>query len=190
MLRAVYQTALVIAADQNPSFGLLQQVNKIGLEAGREEQTKASALIHHGFVSLENQAKYLIVGKKSGLKQITIENLEFFLRLMHKTVHPLNLHITLNLRSAFSSQVSLFPKPDKEQLSQYMNISNFIGWMTLRILTLFNRNGRLFNDDWMRRTNALDAAFEALVTGFADLDKPLGRAVIDLIDKKFTFNKD
>ncbi|MBT3231386.1 MAG: hypothetical protein HN356_01085 [Calditrichaeota bacterium] len=188
MLRSVYQTVLIIAADQDSNFDFLGQEDNIGQNVGQATEEKRSKIIHKGFVSLEKEASRLIVGNKSDLKQVTIQNLEYFLRIIHKTVHPLNPHISSNLRVAFNRKLSLFPEPDDDQLSQYLNISNFIGWMTLRVLSLFNRHQQLFNDDWMRRTKALDEAFETLVEGFAELEKPIGEAIIELIDKKFSFN--
>ena len=179
MLRAVYQTVIVIAADQTSNFCFREQVEKICSVLGQSEEEKRSKIIHSGFVSLEREANRLVVGDKSELRQSSIESLEKFLRIMHKTVHPLNLHIGLNFKSAIQKQLPLFPEPDEEQLSQYMNNSAFIGWMTMRIITLFNLQDQPFSDDWLKMTKALDGAFKTLVTGFADLGKPIGDYWID-----------
>lgn len=188
LLRHVYQTVLIIAADQNPTFDLTGRLGKIGTKTGQTEEARKSTVLHRGFVSLEKEAVKLVVGSKSELNQATIESLENFLRNMHGTVHPFKQHALLNLLPAFYNQLLLFPNPDEEQLSQYMNISAFIGWMTLRILTLLNRHGQLSHDNWVKRTKALDGAFEAHVTEFAGLGRSIGKSILELIDKKFTFN--
>lgn len=122
---------------------------------------------------------------ESGLSQPEQDELALLVKLMHSHVHRTEMHVVhlvLSTRER-TKPASTIPVWDDHLASHYGNISLAIAWMFVRLLShAVPEQHRL--PQWTKSRDVLEKSLRFI---FEKWDKPIGAAIIRLIDTKFAF---
>ena len=88
-----------------------------------------------------------------------------------------------------SAPLPVAPRPDANSASMYLNRSNELGWMHLRLMPMLQIHAGAFGAEWTLKWNILDESFRFAVESLTkDLGKPIGAAISHLVDTCFAFH--
>jgi hypothetical protein len=81
--------------------------------------------------------------------------------------------------------------PDGDgQFAMYMNRFLEVAWMTHRLLPMLQTARVHFPEPWQQRWSTLDDIFQSFVFSLtANLGKPIGGAIVELVTVKFPFSE-
>jgi hypothetical protein len=82
------------------------------------------------------------------------------------------------------------PQPTIRSFTAYMNRFSEVCWMLLRTFPLLQLTRKAFGEKWTDKWRVLDDSFLAMAKGLEELGKPIGAAIIELLDKSFHFCPD
>jgi len=133
----------------------------------------------------------LMLRGRSGLPPQTVLELERWEQLFHFEVHGSMLTrgytATQMLRT---KRFSLWPLPESDEASMYMCREGEVAWMLTRLLPLLQTSARAFGEEWAHRWDVLDESFRYYSEDLGKIGKPIGYAIIELVDRKFPFKPD
>jgi len=72
----------------------------------------------------------------------------------------------------------------------YMCREGEVAWMLTRLLPLLQTSARAFGEEWAHRWDVLDESFRYYSEDLGKIGKPIGYAIIELVDRKFPFKPD
>jgi hypothetical protein len=147
----------------------------------------------------EQQVNERMIGGTSGLTPSTIEVLKNWNDQFDVEVHDARLSHTRYMRWMTGREVlSIGPRfvtddprlPSCDvQFANYMNRFLEIAWMAHRLLPMLQTRSVRFGEHWRARWSALDAIFNSFVFVLtAELGKPIGGAMVELVTVKFPFS--
>lgn len=134
-----------------------------------------------------SKALKLFCGTDSGLSIATQEELEFWRDLFHMQVHGASFSDVELLGNLQNGLLPLLSAPSEVNIALYMNRSQEIAWMIVRLLPLLKFEAVEINDDWRNKYHVLDDSFRYSIEGLASIGKKISHAIIELIDSKFAF---
>jgi hypothetical protein len=128
-----------------------------------------------------------MIGASSGLDGEQIAILKRWNRLFNMQVHGAGL---TNYREANAwilqgQAPSIGPRIDIDANSVFMNQSNEIAWMTLRILPFLQLADTPFDRTWQEKWGVLDDSFRFTIEGLGKIGKRIAPAFISMIDRNF-----
>lgn len=188
LLRAVLENVFNIAALNHNIITIDDIIGhiKVDNKSNNLSYEEIIRLINQHSKTCDNKVISFLMGKESGLSDSSIKHLKSLRRTLHNSVHKSKLTIS-QIYSPFirgEYPLSIFPKIDEESSSMYMNISQFIGWITLKTFPLLQSSENKFPLKWQEKYKVLDESFEKAIGEFT---QPLGRAVEELVEKKYKF---
>lgn len=151
------------------------------------------------YINLKNEIKKeelrildLMIRKKSGLREDTIDELQIWEKLFHEEVHGSRLTYVINGNKWIKGQMSLSmgPNPNDLACSLYMNRVNELGWLMLRLFPYLQLEPNSFGPDWAKKWLILDDSFRMMIKELEKIGKKIAAAFADFIDIKFQFNPD
>lgn len=185
LIRAIFENAMMLAGlgmgviTIDDVFGQLKSRDVAGIS--RENAEKK---IYNNIRNTDKKLYKYLIGSKSGLKPENQRAISRFITLLHSAVHKSMLSITLNFTTWKDAQkLSLFPYFDEDQETMYMNSCFFASWMVLRTIPLLKVEDNEFGEEWANKYDLLNTAFKVHAVQFP---KELGRAMEELIDKKYS----
>ena len=91
--------------------------------------------------------------------------------------------------SMLGNSVSRLLRPGflEKPMLTFTNRACEVGWMILRVLPLLQVTPGQFDADWAERWKILDESFRFLSSSLAAEGKPVGAAIVELLDQKFDF---
>lgn len=185
LLRAVYENNLTLSAIGNHTISfneLFIDPEKAG--PGNAQSTKRKKLKDH-FDVLDRKINENIVGNRSNLSADTIEMLRLFKFQLHNSVHKSNNNLAeISLPWLINgTPPSIFPEHNERLAANYYNNAIYLAWISVRTLGLLPFVQDEFDDKWQNKYRILDDTLQSVI----DVTQPMGRAIRELISKKFTF---
>lgn len=138
----------------------------------------------------EKRIKNKIVGAESGLANDTKEQITFWEEMFHLEVHGSRLTLMALIGDWTSSgTLTLGPKFNEYYHAMHANRASEIGWFVTRLLPFLKLKPEAFGDEWEEKYAILDDSFKYMVTALSNIGKPIGDALIDLVETKFAFKE-
>ncbi len=82
----------------------------------------------------------------------------------------------------------LSPRFSEKPMLAFTNRACEVGWMILKVLPLLQVTPGQFGRDWAEKWIVLDESFRFMSSGLAAEGKPIGTAIVELLDRKFDFS--
>ena len=82
------------------------------------------------------------------------------------------------------------PSPEEKNDAMFINRSNELNWMILRLIPCMLRKELVWSDEWTKKWDLLEESFRMMNEGFADLGKKIPLAHLEMIEMKFKFGSD
>ncbi len=177
LLRAIYENVLLIAALRLNLIEIDDVFGKLKIEDSKEfSEKEIENLIRKYNRESESKINSYFFGKGSGLSSFAKKHLKIFKMNLHNSVHKckVNFFYYYGNWSKRQKNLPIFPEYNEDLASFYTNSCMFIAWIVLRTLPFLQVKYKI-----------LDESFREMIEGFP---KPLGRAMEELVEKKFTFN--
>lgn len=133
-----------------------------------------------------------MVGKNSGLSDITIAELEKLNSLFDFETHGQRMTATRTM-SWMKGEGPLIFLPDYKQIDYALFINRYdeVTWMLHRLVPLMVPAGIVSTEHWSQRWRTLDLCFHQTIKAMSiDLKMAIGDAVIEFVTAKFPFNAD
>jgi hypothetical protein len=132
-----------------------------------------------------------ITGEQSGLTPDTIFWLAIAQEMFNLEVHGSRLTATEHQEWLMGhGPLPIDPKPKRGSISIYVNRCEEACWMWHRLLPLLQLRPRMFGASWVERWGILDESFRFQADMLTKMNKPIGAAIIELLDTKFAFGPD
>ena len=77
---------------------------------------------------------------------------------------------------------------DRSLMTQYINRFCDVAWMFHRLLPNLQLSAHKFDEKWKERWDILDHSFWMMENGLTEIGRPIGAAMIELVEKRFPFN--
>jgi hypothetical protein len=139
----------------------------------------------------EYEVRLKMTGHQSGLKQETRDALEKWDMSFDWEVHGARLSLGRAeewLKSA--GPLPILPRFVEMEFAMFMNRYCEIGWMLHRLIPNLQPPSVPLPDAWKEKWRLLDDSFELMVKALTeDCGKPIGAAIVELVNKKFPFNE-
>lgn len=184
LLRGIFENVVHLTADANGWVELSAWIDTEGidLDGTQREITRA---MHRRRQRFSQVADGHVFKAQSGLSPEDQSELSNMLDLMHSHVHRTEMHLVHLIADvrATGHPASPLPSWSLHKGSHYANVVLAVGWMLTRLLS-FAIPVSQRSESWQFRRNTLD---ESLGWWFASWDKPLGGAVLRLVEAKFSF---
>lgn len=138
----------------------------------------------------ESRVKKLMIGSGSGLDPHTVSQLAFWEELFHMEVHGSRLTSAFEatVTGSDSLSMSIAPTPNPDSIAMYLNRSEEVAWMHLRLLPYLQKEQSSFGPDWARKWELIDAALRSSIQNLADQGKELFASIVRLVDIRFPFS--
>lgn len=190
LLRDVKDQVLVLAAIGNRMTTLKEAQ---GLDAPMTGQSPSAfdiRTITNRRKKADQRIRSLMIGDKSDLGDSFVEELQSWESCFHLEVHGARFTTAIHGRQWFLNgrELPMLPVADRMRDSLYANTAAQIAWMLLRTLVLLQLKPGAFGNEWTGQWRLLDDSFRFMVEGLKREGKPLGDAIIHLIDRKFPFS--
>ena len=139
----------------------------------------------------ERKIRSVIIGKESGLSEETKDELLNWDLLFNIETHRGLFTLFNTLGDGLRGKLDVVgPSPDEKNDAMFINRSNELNWMILRLLPCIRRKGLVWSDEWTKKWNLLEESFRMMNEGFADLGKKIPLAHLEMIEMKFKFGLD
>lgn len=140
-------------------------------------------------LKIERAIRDNIIGKKSGLTEGAVTELQRWESLFNMEIHRGILSSTRMMDELMKGKgFNLGPATDEISESMFLNRSLETNWMIHRLLPYMRRKESSDNEQWARRWKVLDESFSFMMGGFVALGKKIGPAFVEVINKKFNFD--
>ena len=173
-------------ANDTMSFGELfgwQEALTFG--GTRDEALKKMAASR---MKAEHKIRSLIIGKESGLSEETQAELLGWEDMFNVETHRGLFTLFDTLDDALKGVVG--PSVEERNDAMFINRSNELNWMILRLIPCIRRKEISWGDEWTTKWDLLEESFRMMNEGFAGLGKKVPLAHLEMIDMKFKFGPD
>jgi hypothetical protein len=140
----------------------------------------------------ERYIRSMIIGKKSGLSPEAQAELLHWEQLFNFETHRGLFTLFQALDHAIQGKMdtAIGPSMDDADAAMFMNRSNELNWMILRLIPYMRWKDAPWSDEWKRKWRLLDESFRMMNDGFAGLGKKIPLAHLELMESKFRFGDD
>ena len=141
-------------------------------------------------VSAERKVFAKMVGKESGLSEKTIVELQRWDDMFDLELHGLRLSLTETgdwLKGV--GGLNFMPQLNETNLAMFMNRFAEVGWMLHRLIPIMQLESQMFSSQWAEKWCALDRSFKGFADGLTQIGKPIGGAIVELVNAKFLFSE-
>ena len=137
----------------------------------------------------ERKIRSVIIGKESGLSDKG-ELLSWDL-LFNTETHRGLFTLFNTLDDALKGKLDVVgPSPEEKNDAMFINRSNELNWMILRLIPCIRRKEIIWGDEWTKKWDLLEESFRMMNEGFAGLGKKIPLAHLEMIEMKFKFGTD
>ena len=188
LLRGIYENVLLIEALKRGVIEVDEVFGRLKVEDSKNLPEKQINYLIKKFNNETNsRIKNYFIGQNSKMSEKSIKLLKSMERTMHNSVHKSRLTFFYYYGDWLKGEKDLpiFPKYDEKLATTYTNICIFISWMFLKTIPHFLLKVEDFGKDWKHKFKVLDESLREMIKNFP---KPLGKAIIELVDLKFTVN--
>jgi hypothetical protein len=142
-------------------------------------------------MKVEHKIRSLIIGKESGLSEETQAELLGWEQMFNVETHRGLFTLFNTLDESLKSKLDVVgPSPDEKNEVVFVNRSNELNWMILRLIPCIRRREIIWGDEWTKKWDLLEESFRMMNEGFAGLGKKIPLAHLEMIEKKFKFGTD
>jgi hypothetical protein len=139
----------------------------------------------------ERKIRPLIIGPESGLSEETQAELLKWEQLFNVETHRGLFTLFNTLGDALKGKLDVVgPSPEETNDAMFINRSNELNWMILRLIPCMRRKELVWSDEWTKKWDLLEESFRMMNEGFADLGKKIPLAHLEMIEIKFKFGSD
>lgn len=159
LLRAVLENAPVIAGLQRGIIDVGDVFGKLTPNASSEDLSdqEIHRLIRKYTRECDRKLTDHFIGSKSRLAPSSVQSLGSMLRVLNNAVHKSKLNVLLLYGPSVRGErpIPVFPQYDEDLASIYMNISQSLGWMFVRVLSSLKVLGGSFFNQWQKKDQSL-----------------------------------
>jgi hypothetical protein len=158
-----------------------------GIEDGKEFDLQSSKKLRK---DTEFEVRRMMTGSKSGLQQVTIEELVEWDALFDYEVHGARLSLA-DAKSWIQGQAPLpvLPVFQEHAFAMFMNRYCEIAWLNHRLLPLVQPAEAPLGQPWEEKWHIIDESFETMVNSLTEqLEKKIGEAFVEFVNSKFPFD--
>ncbi len=191
LLRNIKERALLLGAVGNRYTTVSKAKGLEGAEIDDETGHLNLRAVHHARTKEERDILDLMLrGELSGLAEKTRTALSEWERLFNEEVHGGHGFISLNSIPWMLGQEPLpvAPAPKLQALTLFMNCAWEVAWLQHRLLPLLQLEPGAFGARWKHDWQLLDNSFTQAANGLTREGKPIGEALIELVEQKFSFS--
>lgn len=191
LLRNLKERVLLLGAVGNQYTTVSKAKGLEGAEINEETGRLNLCTVRQARMKEEQQIfDRMLRGESSGLAGKTRESLKKWERLFNEEVHGGHGFISLNGISWVQGRVPLpvAPAPEQQALTLFMDCSWEVAWLLLRLLPLLQPEPGAFGAPWKHDWQLLNNSFKQAANGFTREGKPIGEAIIELVEQKFSFS--
>jgi hypothetical protein len=142
-------------------------------------------------MKVEHKIRSLIIGKESGLSEETQAELLGWEQMFNVETHRGLFTLFNTLDESLKGKLDVVgPSPDEKNEVVFVNRSNELNWMILRLIPCIRRKEISWTDGWIKKWDLLEESFRMMNEGFADLGKKIPLARWEMIESKFKFGLD
>jgi hypothetical protein len=139
----------------------------------------------------ERKIRSVIIGKESGLSEETKDELLNWDLLFNIETHRGLFTLFTTLDDALKGKLDVVgPSPEEKNEAMFVNRSNELNWMILRLIPCIRRKEIIWGDEWAKKWELLEESFRMMNEGFAGLGKKIPLAHLEMIEMKFKFGSD
>lgn len=140
----------------------------------------------------EQEVNRFMAGSKSGLSQVTINQLALWDRMFDFETHGARLSFaTAQAFLKGQGPLPVTPQFIERSFAIFMNRYCEIAWMTHRLIPLLQPPSVPFDGQWKDKWRLIDECFSMSSNALTkDLGKPIGAAIVEYVTKKFPFSAD
>ena len=139
----------------------------------------------------EHKIRSLIIGKESGLSEETQAELLGWEHMFNVETHRGLVTLFTALDDALKGKLDVVgPSLEEKNDAMFVNRSNELNWMILRLIPCIRRKELVWGDEWAKKWDLLEESFRMMNEGFADLGKKIPLAHLEMIEMKFKFGPD
>jgi hypothetical protein len=137
----------------------------------------------------ERKIRSLIIGNESGLSEETQAELLNWEQMFNLETHRGLFTLFDSLGDALKGKLDVVgPSPGgTNDDAMFMNRSNELNWMILRLIPCIRRKDIVWSDEWTKKWDLLEESFRMMNEGLADLGKKIPLAHLEMIEMKFNF---
>lgn len=186
LLRGIYENVLLVVSLKQGIIGIDEVFGKLKIEESKDlTREKIEKIIRDNINATDSKIKEYFFGPKSDISSEAKILLKSFERSLHNAVHKSKVNFFHYYSDWISGKKGLpiFPHYNETLASMYTNMCTWTSWMLLKILPLFLTSKESFEVEWHNKFKVLDESFLEMIENFP---KPMGKAVIELVNKKFT----
>jgi hypothetical protein len=139
----------------------------------------------------EHKIRSVIIGKESSLSDETQAELLGWDQMFNFETHRGLFTLFDTLDDALKGKLDVVgPSPEEKNDAVFINRSNELNWMILRLIPCIRRKEIIWSDEWTQKWELLEESFRMMNEGFADLGKKIPLAHLEMIELKFKFGPD
>jgi len=186
LLRGIYENVLLVTSLKQGIIDIEEVFGKLKIEESKDlSREKIEKIIRDNINATNSKIKEYFFGQKSNISPDSKKLLKSFERSLHNSVHKSKVNFFHYYGDWASGKKGLpiFPHYNETLASMYVNMCIWTSWMLLKILPFFLTNKESFGVKWHNKFKVLDESFREMIENFP---KSMGKAVIELVDKKFT----
>jgi hypothetical protein len=138
----------------------------------------------------EIAAREQMTGSQSGLTDQALSEIGVWDSLFDLETHGARLSSTHAVPwMKKEGPLAVLPRFEEMAWALYMNRYIEVSWMLHRIIPTIQPPGVPFSERWRNKWDILDLSFRESVSALTEqMHKPIGAALVELVDKKFPFN--
>jgi hypothetical protein len=139
----------------------------------------------------ERKIRSVIIGKESDLSEETQTELLSWEELFSVETHRGLFTLFNTLGDTLKGKLDVVgPSPEEKNDAMFINRSNELNWMILRLIPCMRRKELVWGDEWTKKWDLLEESFRMMNEGLADLGKKIPLAHLEMIEMKFKFGPD
>jgi hypothetical protein len=188
--RSIKDQVFILCAIANNMIGFNEMFGWQGLtlDATRTEENRKMAANR---MKTEHKIRSVIIGNESGLSEETKDELLNWDLLFNVETHRGLFTLFDALGDALKGKLDVVgPSPEEKNDAMFINRSNELNWMILRLIPCMRRKELVWSDEWRKKWDLLEESFRMMNEGFADLGKKIPLGHLELIETKFKFGTD
>lgn len=191
LLRNIKDRALLLGAVGNRYTTVSRAKGLEGAEIDDETGQLNLRAVHRDRMREERRIlDAMLRGESSGLAEEARVALTEWERLFNEEVHGGHGFISLDGIPWMLGREPLpvAPAPKLQALTLFMNCAWEVAWLQLRLLPLLQLGPGAFGARWQHDWQLLDNSFTQAANGLTREGKPIGKAIIELVERKFSFS--
>jgi hypothetical protein len=164
--RSIKDQVFTLWAMANNMMGLIEM---FGWQEGltfSATRTEDNRKIAANRMKIERKIRSLIIGKESGLSQETQNELLNWDLLFNVETHRGLFTLFSALDNVLKGKLdAVGPSPDEKNDAMFVNRSNELNWMILRLIPCIRREELVWSDEWGKKWDLLEESFRMIQNG-------------------------